>query len=80
VIVPTKIVAKEKDVEIALMLFPIFNEETQYEFQLVEFYESKRRLKKSKVYKEPLDFEAIGKEFGVKPEGIKELVDKLYSS
>jgi cell fate (sporulation/competence/biofilm development) regulator YmcA (YheA/YmcA/DUF963 family) len=76
-IVPTKVL-KKNDYEIALMVFPIFQEETIYEFHLVKFSASKTETLKIKEYKEPLEIEKIAEEFEAKPEDIKELLEKLY--
>ncbi|MCS7105818.1 MAG: hypothetical protein NZ942_00670 [Candidatus Aenigmarchaeota archaeon] len=77
-IVPTKIVKKENDCEIALMVFPIFEEEkTFYEFHLVKSSCYQTRTLKIKEYKPPLKIEEIAKEFDVKAEVIKELLEKL---
>ncbi|MEM5834625.1 MAG: hypothetical protein QXQ69_02140 [Candidatus Aenigmatarchaeota archaeon] len=77
-IVPTKIVKKENDYEIAFMVFPIFLEDrTFYEFHLLKFSRSQTKTLKIKEYKPPLNAEEIAKEFGVKPEDVKELLEKL---
>jgi hypothetical protein len=78
VIVPTKVL-KKNDYEIALMVFPIFQEEkTTYEFHLVKFSPFKTETLKIKEYKEPLGIEKIAEDFEVKPEDVKELLEKLY--
>ncbi|MGC8979587.1 hypothetical protein [Caldisericum sp.] len=77
-IVPTKVLKKEENYEIALMVFPIFEEEkTIYEFHLVKFSHSETNTLKVKEYAPPLELEKISKEFGVKPEDLKELLEKL---
>jgi hypothetical protein len=73
-IVPTKIL-KRNDYEIALMVFPIF-EEKSYEFHLVKFSGSKSEVLKIKKYKLPIDAEKIAEEFEVKPGDVKELLEK----
>ncbi len=76
-IVPTKIL-KRNGYEIALMVFPIFEEEkTIYEFHLVKSSRLKTTTLKIKEYEPPLDLEKIAKEFDVKSEVIKELLEKL---
>lgn len=76
-IVPTKIVKKEDNYEIALMVFPIFEEKTYYEFHLVKSSCSKTETLKIKEYKPPLKLEKIAKDFNVNPEDVKELLEKL---
>ena len=76
-IVPTKIIAKYKDSELSLMVFPDY-ERGEFEFQLVEFSREKQRLIKARTYSSPLKIEEIAKEFGVKVEDIKEIVEKIY--
>jgi hypothetical protein len=73
-IVPTKIL-KRNDYEIALMAFQIF-EEKCYEFHLVKFSGSQSEVLKIKKYKSPIDVEKVAKEFEVKPEDVKELLEK----
>jgi len=78
-IVPTKTIVKDRDLELDLMVFPNY-EENKFEFHLVEIYRKKEPiLIKAKTYSSPLKIEEIAKEFGVKVEDVKEIVDKLYS-
>ncbi|MEM5794009.1 MAG: hypothetical protein QXS48_02880 [Candidatus Aenigmatarchaeota archaeon] len=77
-IVPTKILKKEDDYEIALMVFPVFEKEkTFYEFHLVKSSSSKTETLKVNEYKPPLKLEEIANDFNVKPEDVKELLEKL---
>jgi polyphosphate kinase 2 (PPK2 family) len=76
-IVPTK-TWKKDDYEIALMVFPLFEEgRTTYEFHLVKFFVDKNEAVKKERYQEPINIEKIAKDFGVKPEDVKELLEKL---
>jgi DNA-binding MarR family transcriptional regulator len=76
-IVPMKTLEKN-DYEIALMVFPIFGRrEIMYEFKLVKFYDLEADVLKTKEYKRPLNVEEIAREFGAKPEDVKELLERL---
>jgi len=77
-IVPTKTIVKDRDLELDLMVFPNY-EENKFEFHLVEFYRKNPRLIKARTYSLPLKIEEIAREFGVKVEDVKEIVDKIYS-
>jgi hypothetical protein len=76
-IAPTK-TWKKDDYEIALMVFPFFeNNHITYEFHLVKFFDDKNEILKKKEYRDPINIEEIAKDFGVKPEDVKELLEEL---
>jgi hypothetical protein len=69
---------KENNSEMALMVFSFFeNNHITYEFHLVKFFDDKNEVLKKKEYRDPLNKEEIAKDFGVKPEDVKELLEEL---
>jgi hypothetical protein len=76
--VPTKILKKENEYQILLMVFPHFQVKKQtYQFHLVRYSGSEVQQIKIREYGEPLNYEEIANEFDVKIEDIKELLNKL---